>query len=205
MAIKKLGQPIMQAWSEISYCYIKTFGYHDTPSERLITRMSRCLDMPNAIKTRPFTEKKQIHLYTNSPPSLAASLSTLQSRRRPRRKITASPTAASTASRNRRVAPRRLQHLCHILAQLRHGRGHLLGEHVAKGRKGALLAAHELVPAAHELDELARVNVRVAAVFDVLEQFGGHGGEEVRRGGGNVDVLERGGERFAVEFFLRIS
>lgn len=43
------------------------------------------------------------------------------------------------------------------------------------------LAAHELVLAADELDELARVDVRVAAALDVLDQLVGQRGQVVGR------------------------
>lgn len=84
-----------------------------------------------------------------------------------------------------------------VLAQLRHGGGHLLGEDVAEGSKGVELAAHELVAAADELDELARVDVRVTAVLDVLEQLGRDRREVVGRRGGRVEDLEGAGEGFA--------
>ncbi len=45
-----------------------------------------------------------------------------------------------------------------------------MGEDVAEVGEGARLAAGELVHAAHQLDELARVDVRVAPVLDVRDQ-----------------------------------
>lgn len=57
-----------------------------------------------------------------------------------------------------------------------------------------LLAAHELVAAAHELDELARVDVGVAPVVDVLHELRGHLGQGAR-GGGAVDRLQGARER----------
>lgn len=70
-----------------------------------------------------------------------------------------------------------------VVAQLGHGALDLAGEDVAEGGEGVLLAAHELVAAAHELDELARVDVRVAAVVDVLDQLGRHVRQGARRRG----------------------
>lgn len=84
-----------------------------------------------------------------------------------------------------------------VLAQLWHGGGHLLGEDVAEGAKGVELAAHELVAAADELDELSRVDVRVTAVLDVLEQLGRNRREVVGRRGGCVEDLQGAGEGFA--------
>lgn len=84
-----------------------------------------------------------------------------------------------------------------VLAQLRHGGGHLLGEDVTEGAKGVELAAHELVAAADELDKLSRVDVRVTAVLDVLEQLRRNRREVVGRRGGRVEDLEGAGEGFA--------
>lgn len=144
--------------------------------------------------------------HSRSLPSIISPLLTarLPCRRRSRRKTICIPALPSrrAASRNSRVPASGLEHARHVVAQLGHGRGHLLGQDVAEGGEGVDLAAHELVAAADELDELARVNIRVAAVFDVLEEFRGDGGEEVWRGGGGVDALEGGGEGFAVWFWL---
>lgn len=87
-------------------------------------------------------------------------------------------------------------HRRNILPQLGHGHRHLLGQDVAERRERAQLPAHELVAATDELDEFARVNVWVAAVVDVLEEFRGDGGEGVGGGGGCVEGLEGGGEGF---------
>ncbi len=59
------------------------------------------------------------------------------------------------------------------------------------------LAAHELVAAADELDKLARVNVGVAPVLDVLEELRRHRGEVVRWRGSRVERLEGSREGFA--------
>lgn len=75
------------------------------------------------------------------------------------------PLAASVWRRNTTC---RLDHLGDVVAQLRHGRGHLLGQDVAKGVKGVHLAAHELVAPTDELDELSCVDVWVSTVFDIL-------------------------------------
>lgn len=91
--------------------------------------------------------------------------------------ITVSPTGF------RRDSARRLDDLGDVFAELGHGSCHLLGEDVAEGAKGAHLATHELVAAADELDKLARVNIRVTAIFDVLEELGRDGRELVGRGG----------------------
>lgn len=48
----------------------------------------------------------------------------------------------------------------------------------------------ELVAAADGLDELAGVDVRVAAVLDVREELGGHRGELVGGRGCGVEGLE---------------
>lgn len=83
--------------------------------------------------------------------------------------------------------PGRLHDARHVGRHLGQRAGHLAGEHVAEAGKGALLAARELVHAAHQLDELARVDVRVPAVLDVVDQrlrdrlVGRRGGEVVRR------------------------
>lgn len=58
-----------------------------------------------------------------------------------------------------------------VFAKFGHGLVHLAGEDVAKAGKGGLLAAHGLILAADELDELARVDVRVSALLDVLHQL----------------------------------
>lgn len=58
-----------------------------------------------------------------------------------------------------------------VVPQLRQRLVHLGGEHVAEGGEGRLLAAHELVAAPQQLDELARVDVRVPPVVHVLHQF----------------------------------
>lgn len=59
-----------------------------------------------------------------------------------------------------------------VVTQLRHGCSHVLGECVTEGFEGVALAAHELVAAANELDELTGVDVWISAVLDVLEEFG---------------------------------
>lgn len=82
-----------------------------------------------------------------------------------------------------------------VLPKLGHGLVHLAGEDVAEAAKGLLLAAHGLVLAAHKLDELARVDVRVPALFDVLHELRRDVGERlVRRGGRRrrVHGLQRG-------------
>lgn len=84
-----------------------------------------------------------------------------------------------------------------VLAQLGHGGGHLLGEDVAERAESIQLAAHELVPAADELDKLARVDVRVTAILDVLDQFGRDGREVVGRRGRGVEGLEGARQGFA--------
>lgn len=96
-----------------------------------------------------------------------------------------------------------------VVAQLGVGGGDLAGEDVAEGAEGGGLAAHELVLAADELDELARVDVWVAAAVDVGDELEGHVGERgatcaaaaalgLRLVGGGVgeaaDGLEGGGE-----------
>ena len=96
-----------------------------------------------------------------------------------------------------RFTSRGLAHGRDVGAQIGHGGGHVGGEDVAEGGKGVRLAADELVAAADELDELARVNVRVAAVLDVLEQLGRDEGEGAGVGGRGVEGLEGAGEGFA--------
>lgn len=63
-----------------------------------------------------------------------------------------------------------LDDLLDVVAQFGQGDLHLVGEDVAEVGEGARLAAGELVHAAHQLDELARVDVRVAPVLDVRDQ-----------------------------------
>lgn len=67
------------------------------------------------------------------------------------------------------------------------------------------LAADELVAPAHQLDELARVDVRVAAVLDVLKQLGRDLREGVGGGGRGVQVLEGVGEGFSGQVGLAES
>ena len=87
-----------------------------------------------------------------------------------------------------RWATGRSHHAGHVLAQLRHGARDLGREHIAEGGEGALLSAHELVAAADELDELARVDVWIATVLNVLDQFWGYVWEDRLLGfGGGVD------------------
>lgn len=102
--------------------------------------------------------------------------------------------------RRSRAAPgsaRSLENAVNVILELGHGRRHVLRQHVAKRAKGVHLAAHELVAPADELDKLARVNIRVASVFDVFEQLGRHRGQVVGRRGGCVEGLEGAGEGFA--------
>lgn len=73
----------------------------------------------------------------------------------------------------------------------------MLGEDVAEIGERMGLAARELVAAADELDKLARVDVRVAPVLHVLEEFWGHGGQgRGWRCCGGVDGSEGLGEGF---------
>lgn len=72
----------------------------------------------------------------------------------------------------RRYTAGSLNDLGDIVAQLRHGCCHVLGECVTEGFEGVALAAHELVTAANELNELTGVDVWISAVLDVLEEFG---------------------------------
>lgn len=97
----------------------------------------------------------------------------------------------------RRRTSRGLNHLDHIVAQLRHSGGDVLGKDVAEGPKSVELSAHELVAVTDEFNELSRVDVRIAAVLDVLEELWRHGGEVVGRSGGGVQRTERVREGFA--------
>ena len=85
--------------------------------------------------------------------------------------INTTTTAAAAAAAAARVSrrPHGLNDAPDVCAQLRHGGVDLGGEEVAEGLEGAHLAAGELVHAADALGELARVDVRVAAVLDVLD------------------------------------
>ena len=79
--------------------------------------------------------------------------------------------------------------------QLGEGGVHLSGEDVAEGGEGAHLAARELVHAADALDELARVDVWVAPVLDVLHEEVWYAGPGLAEGvGGGVDCAEGFGE-----------
>lgn len=96
------------------------------------------------------------------------------------------------------ASTRRLKDLYHIISQLRIRLYHVLREDVSKGAEALHLAAHELVPAADELDEFTSVDVWVAAVFDVVDELGRDRGQDVGGGGGGVERLEGVGEGFAV-------
>lgn len=95
-----------------------------------------------------------------------------------------------------RPAPSGLNHLGDILPQLRHRRIHLLSENIPEVAKGVHLSAHKLVTPTHKLDKLSRVDVRVAAVFDVFEELGRDRGEVVWGRGGGVEGAEGVGEGF---------
>ncbi|KAI6772631.1 hypothetical protein HG530_003589 [Fusarium avenaceum] len=97
----------------------------------------------------------------------------------------------------RRCTSRGLNHLDHIVVQLRHSGGDVFCEDVAEGTKSVEFSAHELVAVTHELNKLSRVDVRVTAVLDVLEKFWRHGGEIVWRSGRSVKRAEGVGECFA--------
>lgn len=56
---------------------------------------------------------------------------------------------------------------------LRHSTPHLPRQHIPKARKRLPLPAQILVPALYQLDELARVDVRVARGVDVVDYLGG--------------------------------
>lgn len=56
---------------------------------------------------------------------------------------------------------------------LRHSTPHLPRQHIPKTRKRLPLPAQILVPALYQLDELARVDVRVARGVDVVDYLGG--------------------------------
>jgi hypothetical protein len=90
-----------------------------------------------------------------------------------------------------------LNYLDHIVTQLRHSGGDVLSKDITECPKSVELSAHELVTVTDELNELSRVDVRIAAVLDVLEEFWRHGGEVVGRSGGGVQRTERVGEGFA--------
>lgn len=189
--------------AQLLVALVDILGIMLRPSQRRIFK-SPCPHLEIPSLSRKHSHKPSFS--TESHPSPSPLLTTrLPRRRRSRRKATiriirAQPSRRRATSRsNGRVPARGFEHAGHVVAQLGHGRGHLLGEDVAKGSEGVDLAAHELVAAADELDELAGVNVRVAAVFDVLEEFGGDGGEVVWRGGGGVDGLEGVGEVFAFD------
>src|SRR5687767_6159196 len=96
-------------------------------------------------------------------------------------------------------SPRRLQHSPNILSQLRHRPLHLPRQHIPKVRKGILLPCQHLVASSHSLDEFSRVDVRVAPVLDVADEFWGNLGE--RFGGGDVVKFFEGG-REGAEFGL---
>lgn len=99
----------------------------------------------------------------------------------------------------RSLAPtRRFEDLDDIVSQLRIRLCHILGENVSKGAEALHLAAHELITATNEFDKLSRVDVWVAAVFDVVDELGRDGGQDVGRRCGGVERLEGVGEGFAV-------
>lgn len=59
----------------------------------------------------------------------------------------------------------------HVLADLGYRAGHLLAEDVAELGEGVTAALELLVVSHDQLDELAGVDVRVARVLDVLDDF----------------------------------
>jgi hypothetical protein len=76
-------------------------------------------------------------------------------------------------------AARGVNHLADVIAQLGQCALHLVDEYVAEVGEGARLAAGQLVHAAHELDKLARVDVRVTAILYVGDQRLGNAGTVV--------------------------
>lgn len=84
--------------------------------------------------------------------------------------------------RRRPRPPRTNHHPRQVLIQLRARARHLPRKDIPEPAKGRHLALHKLVLAAHELDELARVDVGVAAVLDVGDELAG-----------DLRVVEQGG------------
>jgi hypothetical protein len=57
--------------------------------------------------------------------------------------------------------------------RLGHGTGQLLRKDLAKALERLLFPVQDGIAALHQLDKLARVDVRVTAAVDIVEDFGG--------------------------------
>lgn len=62
----------------------------------------------------------------------------------------------------------------HIRLDLRKGACHLSGQDVSEAPKCLLFAFHQLVAAARELNELARVDIRITAAVHILDELWRH-------------------------------
>lgn len=153
------------------------------------------------------TKASQVVLRTSRCSRSPSSRSRYRARNRTIRSSRTSSSSSITTTTTARVTrrPHRLNDAADVGSQLRHGGVDLGGEEVAEGLEGAHLAAGELVHAADALGKLARVDVRVAAVLDVLDQQVGDARAGFAEGrGGGVDGAEGFGEGLAgrVSFLL---
>jgi len=93
---------------------------------------------------------------------------------------------------------RLLKNMSNIRPQLRHPLRHLPRQHIPKTIKRAHLPLHRLITLPCHLYELSCVDIWIAAVIDVVDEFLGDGGEGAGRRG--LNGAEVGGEVGSKEY-----